>query len=584
MKFIHARFGAKVIIFGLVVALLALGWGLGAQTPEQLIAIEQTIEQSEILVKGGVGEQPQTATVILTLVAPQAPVPVDLMLVLDRSKSVNLKTVKEIAKRLIKHLSDQDRIGLVSFADSAVLDMSLSPDRKAIERTIDGLLSGRETALGEALALANDELIANGRAEALKIVVLPTDGLRTLGREPLAPAQRAAENNIKIFPIGLSRHTKRSLLSQIAEVTGGTLFDAFSDQVLEKIFKKLSREAVARYIHIVETLSQAINFESGAENPPKGVYPTKRGTTILQWSHPILFVGEVWKATFQISASAPNTLAINQAPSKVSLIDPKGRRMTQSIPISQLTVKSTATAENMLATSQTPSEELKQKVEELEQKLAALEKKVEELSQKIGAVDLEALKQELENLRAQISALNVEAISGRLDELEQKLSELTQKAPETEALRQDVEAIKVQLSSLSDLPQLVDELRSKLEGLENELAQRPALPETLPQEVEGLKAEFGALSGRLDELQSNLNTALGDLSARLTTLEEKIAKQSGALGTGAMVALIILVLVILAGFAAYEWLRRRPKPTIAPSITKVEKAPPKKPPARPPIK
>jgi len=597
VKFIFVRSGAKAIIFILVMALLAPVWSLGAQTPEQLIAIEQKIEPLEILVKGAVGEEPQTATVTLTLAGPQASVPVDLVLVLDRSKSVNLKTVKKIAKELIKHLSDQDRIGLVSFADSAVLDMGLNPDRKAIERTIDGLLSGRETALGEALAQAVDELLTKGRAEALKIIVLLTDGLRTMGREPLAPAQRAAENNIKIFPIGISHHAKRSLLSQIAEVTGGTFFDAFSDQVLEKMFKKIGRAVVARYINIIETLSPAINFEGGVENPPKGVHKTKRGTTILEWSHSILFVGEVWAAAFQISASSPGTLTINQEPSKVSFIGPKGKRLTQSIPISELAVKlattpTTSTTQGS-SQSQEPSEDLKQKIEELEKRLTELEEKLsaqaqtlEELGQKVAALDLEALRQELENLKTQLGTLP--EIPGRLDALEQRLNELAQKVetPETETLRQDVENIKTQLSSLSNLPQLVDELKSKLEKLENELAQRPAVPESLQQDVESLKTQLGSLSSRMNELQSSLNAAIQELKDRLAALEGKPEQPpptpTGALSAGTIAAVVILVFLVVAGFAAYEWLRRRPKP-IAPAITIVKKAPPKAP-ARPPKK
>ncbi len=590
MKFIYVRFGMRAIIFGLVMALLTLGWSLGAQTPEQLITIEQKLEPPEILIKGGVSEQPQTATVTLTLAGPQVSVPVDLVLVLDRSRSVNLKTVKKIAKELMKHLSDQDRVGLVSFADSAVLDMGLNPDRKAVERTIDGLLSGRETALGEALAIAKDELITNGRAEALKIIVLPTDGLRTLGREPLAPAKRAAENNIKIFPIGISHNAKRSLLSRIAEVSGGTFFDAFSDQVLEKIFKKLSREVIARYIHVVETLSPGINFEGGPESPPKVVHKTKRGTTILEWSHSILFVGEVWAASFQISSDSLGTLAVNQEPSKVSFIGPKGRRLAQNIPLTELTVKSTATTSNTEVASKTqePSEDLKQKIEELEQKVAALEQKLEELSQKVEALDLEAIKQELEDLKVQISALNVEAITGRLDALEQRLNELAQKVetPETEALRQDVENLKMQLSSLSNLPQLVDELRSRLDKLEGELARRPAVPENLQQDVESVKTQLGALSWRLGELQSNSNAAIGELRDKLAELEKKLAEQpppapTGALNTATIVTLVIIVFLVLAGFAAYEWLRRRPATVLL--SPKAAKEPPK-PPARRPRK
>lgn len=581
MKFIRIGSHAKAIILSLIMALLTLGFSLGAQMPE--LTIEQKIEPSEIVAKGGVSEQPQMSTATLTLAGPPAPVPVDLVLVLDKSRSVSLKTVRKIGKELIKHLSAQDRVGLVSFADSANLDSGLTQDRKMLESVIEGLTKGRETALGEALALANDELITNGRAEALKVIFLPTDGLSTLGREPLAQARRAAENNINIFPIGLSKNVKRSLLNIIAEITGGTFFDAFSDQVLEKMFKKLSRPVVARYIGIVETLSPGINFEGSPENPPKVVHKTKRGTTILEWSHSILFTGEVWAATFAVSASAPGTLALNQEPSKISFIGPKKKRLIQSIPISQLTVKSaaTATASNAQGASQTQEEDLKQKIEELEQRLAALEQKVEELGQKVDTLDIETIKQELENLKTQLGALP--EIPSRLEELEQRLDELAQKveASEAEALRQDLENLKEQFGTLAGLPELVDELQGRLDKLETELAQRPSVPATLQQDFENVKTELGSLSSRMNEFQYNLNTAIEELKTKLAELEKKLTEQPPA-QTAIMITVGIIVFLVLAGFAAYEWLRRRPRPVALP-ITKTEKAPPKAP-ARPPKK
>jgi Ca-activated chloride channel family protein len=144
---------------------------------------------------------------------------------------------------VIKALTDDflqqregDRVGLVVFGKRAYLHTPLSWDINALRISLAGIdpgLAGRETALGDALALATSRL--REQAGSHRVIILLTDGAQTAGElSPRQGAWLAQREGIVIHAVGISATSTAadaaatdealdaSNLRAIAELTGGT--------------------------------------------------------------------------------------------------------------------------------------------------------------------------------------------------------------------------------------------------------------------------------------------------------------------------------------------------------------------------
>ncbi len=136
---------------------------------------------------------------------------VDVMLVLDVSRSMLAQDLKPSrlvrAKQQIRELLDQlegDRVGLIVFSGQAFVQCPLTFDYGAVEMFLDvldaGMIPVQGTAIGDALRLATrcfDE-----EDDQHKVIVLLTDGEDHVS-DPLDAAEKAAEQGVHIFAIGL---------------------------------------------------------------------------------------------------------------------------------------------------------------------------------------------------------------------------------------------------------------------------------------------------------------------------------------------------------------------------------------------
>ncbi len=318
----------------LLVGLIVATSGTAQQTGDT--KIELTVNPTQIVVKGT--GTPDVTTVTLKLTGPAITGgPIDLMLVLDRSASVELEPVKKIARAFIESLSSDDRVGIASFADTAQLDLALSTDRARALQIIDGLRPGVQTALGDGLMLGLFEITKNSRANAAKLIVLPTDGASNVGGDPLVQAQRAAEAKIPIFPIAMSPAARRQVLSEIARISQGLFFTSFSDDALESVLRRANRAVSARFLTITQILSEALHYEGGLEKAPL-VASVGRGVLQLTWQIPLLFQGGSWQTQYRLSALREGSWAIHQPPSKLVYTDAQGRSVSLELPSATLQV------------------------------------------------------------------------------------------------------------------------------------------------------------------------------------------------------------------------------------------------------
>jgi len=137
----------------------------------------------------------------------------------------------------IQAVNTNDRVSLVIYNSPdqmAVTEHPLTQSFEAIKDIIIHRQAGHYdhyTNIGAGIKNGVDELLAHGRPGAFKMIVLMTDGKanrpynETQGRAyALAQAQRAAENRIPIFTIGLGLDADTALLDEIARMTNGQSF------------------------------------------------------------------------------------------------------------------------------------------------------------------------------------------------------------------------------------------------------------------------------------------------------------------------------------------------------------------------
>lgn len=159
-----------------------------------------------------------------------------------------------------------DRIGLVAFAGEALTQVPITIDYPVLFAAIEQLEVGMledGTAIGTALATAANRL-RRARGES-KVIILMTDGENNRGEiDPLTAAQAAAAYDIKVYTIGVGTdgvapmpigrtvfgqyqyanvqvHIDDDLLTELAELTGGSYFRATDAEALDSVYRQIDR-------------------------------------------------------------------------------------------------------------------------------------------------------------------------------------------------------------------------------------------------------------------------------------------------------------------------------------------------------
>ena len=197
----------------------------------------------------------------------------DLMVVLDTSRSMmasdikpsRLQQAKWGVRDLLRNLRG-DRVGLVPFAGSSILQCPLTIDYAAFTMTLDDVYSGiipkGGTAIEQALRTALASFPVNGTAD--RVVLLITDGEDHEG-DPLKLLPELKEKNVRVYTIGIGTlegemvpagdgqgayfkdrqgqivktALKEDVLQKLALGTGGTYVrSAPGDTGLERVFNE----------------------------------------------------------------------------------------------------------------------------------------------------------------------------------------------------------------------------------------------------------------------------------------------------------------------------------------------------------
>ena len=176
------------------------------------------------------------------------------------------------------------QIGVVAFSDSGFSVQPPTNDHDAVLASINRLTPQRGTSLANGILTSLNTIASINAPAPLQysnltpmptpspipmpqgtyapaIIVLLTDGENTTSPDPLAAAQTAADQGVRIYTVGIGSaagtilhvngftvHTQldEAMLQQIAQISGGAYYNADNEQDLRNIYENLDPQLVIK--------------------------------------------------------------------------------------------------------------------------------------------------------------------------------------------------------------------------------------------------------------------------------------------------------------------------------------------------
>ncbi len=207
----------------------------------------------------------------------------DVVLAIDHSRSMldagKLTAAKAAARQFIEATDlSQQRVAVVGFYGSAVVRQTLTDDEDDLLAAIDGMAIASGTDLSAAIDAAQAELDTRGRADAIAVIILMTDGdPNSPISNPITAALRSA-NAAKlagtvIYSIGLGTDLTEALLIQVASSEDHYFFSPGIDE-LEGIYASIALVVGSRAVRAVgldDVLSTDVELVAGTASPSAAV-------------------------------------------------------------------------------------------------------------------------------------------------------------------------------------------------------------------------------------------------------------------------------------------------------------------------
>jgi Ca-activated chloride channel family protein len=187
-----------------------------------------------------------------------------VILVFDASNSMDrtdvvpsrLVAAQEAARSFLEEVPPDFRVGLVTFANTAIVRSAPTLDRAQVRTALDTLTTEKDTVIGDGLDAALDSLQADWEAngEGPAAVLLLSDG-RDTGSvvTPIQAASRAQGLAVPVFTVLLGEAevdeegvSNAVLLEQMAETTGAQPFNAETAERLNQVYENLGTNLSTR--------------------------------------------------------------------------------------------------------------------------------------------------------------------------------------------------------------------------------------------------------------------------------------------------------------------------------------------------
>lgn len=150
-----------------------------------------------------------------------------------------LKDAADLFMDYLVEVQADDQVGLSIFtypgSAGAILESGLTYDYNTIKTLYRQRQAGHYTAntnIGAGMQLARQEFEQHARGNAVRMMILMTDGVANQSSTSASPSQyvldeanQCKKDGIKIMAIGLGTQADTALLQQVADITGGKFFD-----------------------------------------------------------------------------------------------------------------------------------------------------------------------------------------------------------------------------------------------------------------------------------------------------------------------------------------------------------------------
>ena len=197
-------------------------------------------------IKVTVGGKPATVTV-----APAAQQPRSTMLVIDTSGSMGasgMGTVRSAVRDFLAAVPDDVKVGVVSFASTAGVDVAPTTDRAKVQHAVAGLVSKGETSLYGGVQYAVKALGTKGE----RSMVLLSDGGDTVAEIKGGAAGDAAQRQAALDALSRAKvraevvafkspESNSEVLQQFAKVGGGSVANATDRAAVSQAFTAAAR-------------------------------------------------------------------------------------------------------------------------------------------------------------------------------------------------------------------------------------------------------------------------------------------------------------------------------------------------------
>jgi tight adherence protein B len=179
------------------------------------------------------------------------------LLVIDTSTSMrgeSLEAAKAAANQFLASVPDDVQVGLITFADIASLPLPPTRNRDAVRAAVGALTAGGGTALYDGVSLAVNRLTEPEYSEAVRNIVLLTDGEdRDSTTELPAVLSKLEKSGIGVDAVAFRTTEALPVLGQIVRASPGRLVRADEAEALSTAFTN-SAKAISSQVLITAAL------------------------------------------------------------------------------------------------------------------------------------------------------------------------------------------------------------------------------------------------------------------------------------------------------------------------------------------
>ena len=171
----------------------------------------------------------------------------------NNSRWATLIRAYAILQNSLNKTTATERMTLVSYSTDASTDVQWTGKYDSIadslirrsQKPIEGW-----TNLGDAMNLGLDQLLENPkvRYDAIKTMIVLTDGVPNRGPWPVSVAHRAADHNVVVHTVSFGDFADKWMMKEIADITNGSYYDAPTEQKLANAFQKIAEDLPVRLI------------------------------------------------------------------------------------------------------------------------------------------------------------------------------------------------------------------------------------------------------------------------------------------------------------------------------------------------